>query len=64
MNNDGVLGVVTDETWRVSSSPILFNSVVGGEVYDARLEQPGWNSPEDQSPIGQVLVTILPMFRS
>ncbi|MBN1554991.1 MAG: family 78 glycoside hydrolase catalytic domain [Phycisphaerae bacterium] len=37
-----VLRVKTDETWRVSPGPILFNSVVGGEVYDARREQPGW----------------------
>jgi alpha-L-rhamnosidase len=31
-------------TWRVTSGPILNNSVYDGEVYDARLEKPGWDS--------------------
>ena len=37
--------VVTDETWRVGDGPILRNSVYLGETYDARREQPGWDSP-------------------
>jgi alpha-L-rhamnosidase len=34
--------VVTDESWKASSSPILRSDIYGGEFYDARLEQPGW----------------------
>lgn len=29
--------------WRYSLSPITFNSIYGGESYDARLEQPGYD---------------------
>ena len=32
--------------WRVTRGPILENSVFDGEVYDARLEKPGWCNPE------------------
>jgi alpha-L-rhamnosidase len=31
--------------WRVTSGPILDNSVYDGEVYDARLEKVGWDMP-------------------
>lgn len=36
--------VVSDNTWRYDLSPITFNDIYGGEDYDARLEQRGWNS--------------------
>ncbi|MAF13188.1 alpha-L-rhamnosidase, partial [Candidatus Poribacteria bacterium] len=35
--------VVSDETWRASAGPITANDYAGGEEYDARLEQPGWD---------------------
>ncbi|MBN1108489.1 MAG: glycoside hydrolase family 78 protein [Bacteroidales bacterium] len=35
--------ITTDETWKTSASPITFASLFGGEDYDARLEQPGWD---------------------
>lgn len=35
----------TDETWKAITGPILFNSIYGGENYDARLEMPGWDKP-------------------
>lgn len=38
------------EAWWVSSGPILENSIYDGEVYDARLEQPNWDSPEVKHP--------------
>ena len=38
-----VLG--TDARWRLGASPITFSCVYGGEDYDARLEQPGWDTP-------------------
>ncbi len=34
--------IITDETWRTTTSPITFSSIYGGEDYDARLEQKGW----------------------
>lgn len=37
--------IVTDESWRAATGPILSNSIYDGETYDARLEQPGWSAP-------------------
>ncbi|WP_216326300.1 glycoside hydrolase family 78 protein [Deinococcus aestuarii] len=34
--------VVTDETWRASTGPILAADLYDGETYDARLEVTGW----------------------
>ena len=34
--------VVTDEAWKAAASPILYATIYAGEVYDARLEQVGW----------------------
>ena len=36
--------IYTDETWKTSLSPIIFNSIYTAEHQDARLEQPGWNT--------------------
>ena len=37
--------IVSDEAWRVAQGPITLSSIFGGEDYDARLEQPGWDQP-------------------
>ncbi len=37
--------IATDETWQTASAPTLFSEIYAGEVYDARLELPGWNTP-------------------
>ena len=37
--------IVSGGDWKCASSPITFTSIYGGEDYDARLEQSGWNSP-------------------
>jgi alpha-L-rhamnosidase len=34
--------VVTDESWKAAASPIVRSDIYGGEVYDARREQTGW----------------------
>ena len=39
-------GEFGDENWLVTSGPIIANSIYDGEVYDARLERPGWDMPE------------------
>ncbi|MFD1144585.1 family 78 glycoside hydrolase catalytic domain [Larkinella insperata] len=35
--------VISDQSWKATPSPITFNTIYGGEDYDARLEQKGWN---------------------
>lgn len=40
---DGSTTVVpSDRTWKSSMGPIVSNDISNGEVYDARLEKPGW----------------------
>ncbi len=34
--------LVSDGSWKCSTGPIVFDSIYGGETYDARLEKPGW----------------------
>ncbi len=36
--------VVSDESWRGSASPIIQSQIYSGEIYDARLEQAGWET--------------------
>lgn len=41
---DGTVEYVTSNgSWKTDISPITFNNIYGGEDYDARLEQAGWN---------------------
>lgn len=43
---DGTAEVIAShEGWACSNGPIVANNVFYGEVYDARLEQPGWAEP-------------------
>ena len=35
--------VVSDESWTWSPSPVVFSCIYGGEDYDARKEQAGWD---------------------
>lgn len=39
------LEILSDGTWKTSPGPITFSSTYGGEDYDARLVQPGWDEP-------------------
>ena len=42
---DGAIDwVVTDESWKADTSPILKAEIYDGETQDARLSQPGWNT--------------------
>ena len=36
--------LLTDETWKVADSPIIYDDQRVGEIYDARLEEPGWDT--------------------
>lgn len=37
--------ISSDDRWKYDLSPITFNCIYGGEDYDARREQKGWNLP-------------------
>jgi len=53
--------VYSNNTWKTSQSPINYNNVYGGEDYDARLEQEGWNATGfDDSTWDDVLVADYP----
>ncbi|MBW7863961.1 MAG: family 78 glycoside hydrolase catalytic domain [Candidatus Hydrogenedens sp.] len=63
--------VLSDGAWRVSPGPITFSCIYGGEDYDARLEQPGWDTPgfddaawfaaqETEGPGGELRVSEAP----
>lgn len=38
--------IATDDSWSAARSPILRSGIYDGEDYDARLELPGWSTPE------------------
>ncbi|WP_340114667.1 family 78 glycoside hydrolase catalytic domain [Maribellus mangrovi] len=35
--------IISDKRWKTAPGPITFSSIFGGENYDARLEQAGWD---------------------
>lgn len=37
--------VASDRSWKITSGPVTFSSIYGGEDYDARKIPPGWDSP-------------------
>jgi alpha-L-rhamnosidase len=37
--------VLSDEGWKATTGPLLSSDLQEGEVYDARLEMPGWHTP-------------------
>lgn len=37
--------ILSGKDWKYSLSPLVFNSIYGGEDYDARCEQKGWDAP-------------------
>ena len=37
--------IVTDQSWKSATGPILMSDIYNGETYDARLEMNGWDSP-------------------
>jgi alpha-L-rhamnosidase len=38
--------IVTDDSWKATSSPILESQIYGGETYDARQEKIGWQQAD------------------
>lgn len=42
---DGMTTLIsTDETWKTSTGPHIYNNIYSGETYDACKEIPGWNN--------------------
>ena len=42
---DGSVEIIkSDENWKVSASPIIYNNIYTGEIYDARREIDGWHN--------------------
>lgn len=37
--------IISNGSWKTSPGPVTFSSTYGGEDYDGRLEQPGWDAP-------------------
>ena len=35
---------ISNENWKASTGPIVFDNIYGGDTYDARFELAGWNS--------------------
>ena len=50
--------ICTDNTWKVSQGPILENGIYYGEKYDARLEIPGWDSPNYNDPSWESVIIV------
>ncbi len=38
--------ILSDDSWKTAVSPIIYNGLHSGEIYDARMEQNGWNEPD------------------
>jgi alpha-L-rhamnosidase len=45
MADGKTITVASDGTWKTARGPIVEDSVYNGEVYDARRETPGWDTP-------------------
>lgn len=44
--DDGTVeNIISDKSWKTAPGPIIFSSIFGGEDYDARLKQEGWDLP-------------------
>ena len=67
--------ISTDTQWKTSTGPILFDSIYGGETYDARLEKPDWTAADfDDSgwasairvepPLGKLAAQMMPPIKA
>jgi alpha-L-rhamnosidase len=53
--------VVSDQSWKVTESPVTYSNLYSGETYNANLEPEGWDRPEfDDSAWKQSLVVSAP----
>ena len=52
--------IVTDPSWLTAPAPITFSEIYGGESYDARLAQQGWDAPRFDTTHWTAAVTAAP----
>lgn len=52
--------IATDTTWKTSTGPILWDSIYGGETYDARQEKPGWDAAGYDDSTWQPALAVAP----
>jgi alpha-L-rhamnosidase len=45
LDDGGRVTIAGDQSWKSADSPIVYNTIYSGEIYDARLEQRGWDRP-------------------
>lgn len=66
--------IYTDQNWETAPGPIIRNNIYLGEVYDARLEQPGWTladielknskkATETEGPKGKLTAQMIPQIK-
>lgn len=56
---DGAVETIrSDAYWKTAPSPIVQDTFYDGEVYDARLEQPGWDTPDFDDRTWQPVVEL------
>ncbi len=46
LENGETVSIASDESWKTSGSCIILNDFWHGEIYDARLELPGWSGAD------------------
>ena len=46
LEDGSVQTVVSDTSWQATTGPIVLDGIRTGESYDARLEMPGWDTPD------------------
>jgi alpha-L-rhamnosidase len=52
---DGTKEIISSGTdWKTALSDVVFNSIYTAEHQDARLKQPGWNSPVLMIRVGKM----------
>ena len=42
-DDDSLVSIISDSNWKTKDGPIIFNDIYDGEIYDARLEEEGWD---------------------
>jgi alpha-L-rhamnosidase len=52
--------ISSDESWKCNLSPICYNGLHSGEIYDARMEQKGWNETAFDDSKWQNAVSVRP----
>ena len=74
LENGATVAICSDADWQAAPGPITANALWGGETYDARREQAGWNKPgcdpadwaaveEKSAPGGRLEAQELPPIR-